>query len=335
LVISTADTTTPLSDDNVPDPTRTGRKTNTTSAPETDAKKPAAAVRRPARKTSSTTRSAQSEAPQGNGAGGAAQDRRPARKPASRTRSPKAEPGLPPKPVWAPEPNETPKLALLPQPEADVVPRPIPNWEGASTSTSSPGTHWEHARPTTRPPRPEHADPETKQGRSRRSRALTTTVVLSSLLVVFIAVTVLLVLLHHSNTATNSTTQRVAVVSPDARRLKTATQTVNADVSGARSALHSLNGFPTVGKVAAVMNPYVSSLQHYQTVLSGVEVPKSARGAAINVRALVSRDVQSLGTIEGLPPLRLGTYLEEFGSGATQLQKDLGKLEHALRTPNR
>jgi hypothetical protein len=237
--------------------------------------------------------------------------------------------------VWAPEPNVTPKLALLPQPEAEVVPPPIPNWDKASASTSWPDARWEHASSSTRPPRPVDAVAETHPGRLRHSRAFTTTVVLASLLVVFIAVSVVLVLLLHSGNATPGTTSTVAVVSPDASRLKTATQSINADTSAARSKLHSLSGIPTIGKVATVMNPYVSSLQHYQTVLSVVEVPNSARGAAINVRALVSKDVQSLGTINGLAPLALGSYLEEFGTGSARLQNELDTLEHALRTPTR
>jgi len=160
-------------------------------------------------------------------------------------------------------------------------------------------------------------------------------VVLASLLVVFIAVTVVLVLLHHSDNATPGTTSTEAVVSHDASRLKAATQSVNAATNTARSKLLALTGIPTVGKVVVVMNPYVSSLQHYQTILSRVEVPKSARGAAATVRALVSENVQSLGTINGLAPIRLGSYLEEFGTGAAKLQKDLGTLEHALRAPTR
>ena len=158
--------------------------------------------------------------------------------------------------------------------------------------------------------------------------------VLASLLVVFIAVTVVLVLLHDSGNATPGTTS-AAVVSQNASRLKTATQSVNAATNTARSSLLALRGIPTVGNVSVVMNPYVSSLQHYQTVLSRVEVPKSARGAAATVRALVSGDVQSLGTINGLAPLRLGSYLEAFGTGAAKLQRDLATLEHALRAPAR
>jgi hypothetical protein len=100
--------------------------------------------------------------------------------------------------------------------------------------------------------------------------------------------------------------------------------------STAVAALHSLHGIPTTAKVAAVINPYVSTLQHYQTVLSGAKVPIGARGAAAKVSALLSRDVRSLATIDGLPSLRLGSYLEKVGPGVTQLQKDLGTLEHAL-----
>ena len=48
------------------------------------------------------------------------------------------------------------------------------------------------------------------------------------------------------------------------------------------------------------------------------------------MRALLARDVQSLATINGLPSLRLGSYLEGFDPGVTHLQKDLRTLEHTL-----
>jgi len=271
--------------------------------------------------------------PQGDGAGGAADARRPATKPASATRKPKVEAGLPPKPVWAPEPNVAPKVAVLPEPATEFEPPPIPNWDRASASKSWPDARREHASATSRPPVP--ADAGTHQGRPRRSRAFTRTVVLASLLVVFCVVTVALVLLHHSDNATTGPRATAAVVSHDVGRLKTATQAINADTSAARSTLHALSGIPTVGRVAVVLNPYVSSLQHFQTVLSGVDVPKSARGAAASVRASVSKDVRSLATINGLAPLHLGSYLEGFGTGANQLQQELGTLEHKLRASTR
>ena len=229
----------------------------------------------------------------------------------------------------------TPKLALLPQPDTEVVPPPIPNWESASASTSWPDEPGEHASAPVRGPEPVHAAAAPPQERPRRSRAFTTTLVLGGLLVAFLAVTIVMVLLHNSGDATPGPTSTAVVVSHDASQLKTATQSVHTDISTARSKLLALHGIPTIAKVTAVMNPYVSSLQHYERVLSGVPVPKPARGAAASVRALVSKDVQSLGTINGLAPLGLGSYLEQFGTGAAKLQKELGTLEHALRAPTR
>jgi len=170
---------------------------------------------------------------------------------------------------------------------------------------------------------------------NRRSRAFTTTVALASLLVVFVIVTVVMVLLHHSDTPPPRTATTPTVSPPKTARLQTATTTMDSNVSATSAALHSLNGIPTTVTVAAVINPYISTLQHYQAVLSGAKVPSAARGAAADVRAQLSQDVQSLATIDGLQPLRLGTYLEEFGTGVTQLQKDLVTLEHALRARTR
>ena len=155
--------------------------------------------------------------------------------------------------------------------------------------------------------------------------------VLASLFVVFIAVTVVMVLLHHSPTATPGRASTEAVISPDAARLQTATQTIDFDTNTARLTLHTISGIPTPPQVAALITPYISSLQHYQTVLSRSAVPAAARAAAANVRTLVSQDAGFLGTIDGLAPIRLGSYLEEFSTTSTQFQKDLGTLERALR----
>jgi hypothetical protein len=237
---------------------------------------------------------------------------------------------LPLNPVWAPEPIVTPKLADLSEPADEAVPPPIPNWESASTPALWPDAPYEQANSTTRPPRPVHSVEETHRRHSRRSRAFMTTAVLASLFVVFVVVMVVMVLLHHSASPPAGKASTTTVIAPETARLQTATTVMDTNASTARSALHSLDGIPTTVMVAAVINPYVSTLQHYQTVLSGTKVPAAAQGAAAKVRALLSRDVQSLATIDGLPPLRLGSYLEKFGPGVTQLQKDLGTLEHAL-----
>ena len=157
-----------------------------------------------------------------------------------------------------------------------------------------------------------------------------TTSVLASLFVVFAVVMVVMVLLHHSDNPPAGKASTAAVISPETSRLQTATNAMNTHASATLAALHSLDGIPTTVKVAAVINPYVSTLEHYQTVLSGAKVPTAALGAEAKVRSLLSRDVRSLATIDGLPPLRLGSYLVQFGTGVTQLQKDLATLEHAL-----
>jgi hypothetical protein len=274
-------------------------------------------------------------APETDAARTAQAPRPPSKESAAAERSPRSEAASPREPVWAPEPIVTPKVAALAGPVAGVVPPPIPNWDRASVSTLWPDPRLEHASQPTRPPNPVPSDAETHRPRSQRSRAFTTTVVLASLLVVFVAVTGVMILLHHSASGTGGTKNTAGVISPDTAKLQKATRAIDVDTSTARSALLSLHGIPTPGKVAIVMDPYVSSLQHFQTVLSGAKVQPAARSAAANVRASVFRNVQHLDDINGLAPVRLGSYLEEFGSGATQLQKDLGTLERDLRSATR
>jgi hypothetical protein len=223
----------------------------------------------------------------------------------------------------------TPKVAVLPEPVDEAVPPPIPNWEYSSASW--PDEPYEDAISTTRPPRPVHSVEETHRHHSRRSRAFMTTAVLASLFVLFVVVMVVMVLLHHSANPPAGKASTAAVIAPGTARLQTATKAIDTDANTTLLALHALHGIPTPVQVATVVNPYVSNLQHYQTVLSGVKVPTAARGAAAKVRSLLSRDVPSFATIDGVPPLRLGSYLEELGTGLTQLHKDLGTLEHALR----
>jgi preprotein translocase subunit SecG len=230
--------------------------------------------------------------------------------------------------VWAPEATiVTPKVAALARPADEAVPRPIPNWDGAPVPAQWPEARLEHANSSTRPPRHVHSVEEAHRQHSRRSRAFMTTAVLASLFVVFVVVMVVTVLLHHSD---NPPAGTASAVSPETARLQAATKSMSSKASAARAALYSLNGIPTTVNVAAVIDPYVSSLRRYESVLSGSEVPTSARGAAATVRALLARQAPSLATIDGLPALRLGSYLEGFVPGVTHLQKDLRTLEHAL-----
>jgi hypothetical protein len=85
--------------------------------------------------------------------------------------------------------------------------------------------------------------------------------------------------------------------------------------------------------VATEINPYISSLQLYAAFLSGRKVPEPAQSAAASAEAQVSRDSKFLSTIDGLPPLQLGAYLEQFETQATQLQATLSTLEQNLPPP--
>ena len=107
--IPTADTTTPLSDDNAAEPTRTRRKEKSTAAPESEGATSRETARRPAKKSVSATRSSKPKAAQPDAPGPRRATHRPARMPTSATPALHVQTGVPPKPVWAPEPIVTPR----------------------------------------------------------------------------------------------------------------------------------------------------------------------------------------------------------------------------------
>jgi hypothetical protein len=315
------ETTTPLSDENAPVPTQTRRTNKEAPTPEAEGAGGVEVVRRSSEE--SETGSEKNAPPNAKVdavahlAPGTESD--PAAASAPR---PGSAAKSPPAPVWAPEPERE-------------RPPPIPSWDRTSESMSWPDARWEHSSQTTLPRAPLHPAFRSR-GRPRRpSRAFVTTVALASLCVVFVAVAVVVMSsLHQSTPATAGprVASASAVSSSSASRLQAATDTTVAATTTTRSRLEAISGIPTPAKVAAVINPYVSSLQRYETTLTGTTVPTPARSAAASARTLVSLDVQYLMTIEGLAPLRLGSYLEQFGKNATQLQADLSRLEGELRT---
>ena len=326
----TTNTTTPLSDENAPVPTRTRRKSKKAPAPEAEGARRVDVVRR----SSAESDTGSAKRPQRNAKVDAAVQVAPG--PAS---DPAAAPApgpaakSPPAPVWAPEPEWPPKVTAPLDPATEVAPLPIPNWD-RNPIMSWPDARWEHASQTTLPRDSVHPAFRTRGRPRRRSRAFVTTVALASLVVVFVAVAVVMSSLHHSTPATAgprvpSTTQ---VSASSVSRLQSATDTAGAAITTTQSRLDAISGIPTLAKVAAVVHPYVLSLQRYETTLAGTAAPTAARTAATGVHTLVSRDLQFLSTIKGLAPLRLGSYLEQFGKNETQLQADLSRLEGELRT---
>jgi hypothetical protein len=181
--------------------------------------------------------------------------------------------------------------------------------------------------------------------KKQRSRVFTATAVLACLFLVVVAAALAVRSLHHPATtappaahsappaATSPGTGSAATTSPATARIQAATDAVDSATTAASVGLTSLTAFPTPTNVETVINPYISSLQLFQTFLSGANVPASAQAAATSAEAQLRQDLQFLDTIDGLPPQQLGAYLVQFDTDATRLQTTLNTLEQNLRAP--
>jgi hypothetical protein len=175
----------------------------------------------------------------------------------------------------------------------------------------------------------------------KRSRVYTATVVLACLFLVVVLGVVGVRALHRNSTSTNTNPPAPAANAgthgattssqSDAARIQSATDAVDSATTAATVGLNSLSAFPTPTNVEAVVNPYISSLQLYQTVLAGTAAPAAAKSAAANAQSELRQDLHFLETINGLPAAQLGSYLQQFDSDATQLQSTLSALEQNLR----
>ena len=129
----------------------------------------------------------------------------------------------------------------------------------------------------------------------------------------------------HSGAAPNSQVSSAAV-----SRVEAATDAAAAATAMTRSALSGIPGIPTLTNVAAIINPYVTSLQRYETTLARTPVQGQAQTAVGGVRSLVRQDVQFLSSVNGLPSLDLGTYLAEVARRSAQLQMAYSEVKGAL-----
>jgi hypothetical protein len=304
--------TTPLSDENAPDPPRPSAPRKKVPAP-----KPQGALRVDvARRSPKDSDPGSEKKPQRPAKAGAKTDSRTESRPErSAPAAPDPKGKAAPKPVWSDHTTEAP-------------PR-IPNWEHAFESTSRPDVPWEPDDQTTVGDVPVHVAPLT--GRRRRSRVFVVAVVLLCLLFAYVAVAAILSSRHNPSAATAGprapTPSEVSVARVDAATVAADRATVTT-----RSKLEAIPGIPTLTNVAAVILPYVTSLQRYETALTGTVVPAAAQTGVANVRSLVAQDLQFLDTLDGLPSLRLGTYLAEVGKRSTQLQTAFRQVDRELRT---
>jgi hypothetical protein len=207
---------------------------------------------------------------------------------------------------------------------------------------AAPGAERAETEPDVEPARaasrgPVHARARRSRGRERPSRVFMATVVIACVFLVLVSADAIRHSLHHAPAATAagapSSAAQAASSARSASRIQSATDEVDSATTAARAGLASLSGFPAPTNVATVINPYLASLRLYETLMSGTTVPPPARTVAGVARAQVRHDVSFLGTIDGLPPIRLGAFLGEFITDTAQLQTTLGTLEQDLRTP--
>jgi hypothetical protein len=191
---------------------------------------------------------------------------------------------------------------------------------------------------------------EDAEGKPKRSLVFKATVVLAVLFLVAVAAAVAVRAQHHPTTtaaspahvttptqvaagASASGTSSTGTAASGTARIQAATDAVDSATTAASVGLTSLSAFPTPTNVETVINPYISSLQLYETFLSGTKVPASAQPAATSAMARIRQDLQFLETIDGLPPQQLGAFLTQFDTDTTQLQTTLSTLEQDLRNP--
>ena len=216
------------------------------------------------------------------------------------------------------------------EPTADLEGEP----EQLSDTTANQGDTGISATHSSAPAHARKSRRKNAPGDEDRSRVFTAIVVLASAALVVIAVAAVMYALQHANTASPpAQTPPPASSTAATARIQTATDAIDSATTSATVGFSSMGSFPPPSNVEKIVNPYVSSLQLYGTLLSESKVPAAARSDVASAEAQVRQDVQFLDTIDGLPPLQLGAFLKQFDADATQLQTTLSALEQNLRAP--
>jgi hypothetical protein len=247
---------------------------------------------------------------------------------------PEFEPDFEEEPAMAPFAATAASAGALEAMASPPSPDPRPTWAMAPAQPWEVGRHAELASDFFDAPLEDEGEGEPK----RRSRIFTVTVALACMFLVIVAAAVAVRSLHHSTTPPPSAARSAppptsSAASSGTARIQVATDAVDSATTAASVGLTSLAAFPTPTNVETVINPYISSLQLYQTFMSGAIVPAAAQPAAASAEAQLRQNLQFLDTIDGLPPQQLGAYLVRFDSDATRLQTTLSTLEQNLRAP--
>jgi len=170
-------------------------------------------------------------------------------------------------------------------------------------------------------------------------RFSTALVGVAGIIVVIVMATLVAHLLHPtpavsgSGSAPAPATHRAAPSAVDREHLETATDDAVSATTAMRTGFTVLKGIPTVATTAAIINPYVDSLQLYGTLLGATPVPSSASAPARTVSTDVREDATYLEAINGLASANLGAFIDGVFTRATALETATGALENALRPP--
>ena len=280
-----------------------------------------------------------------------------------------AEPGEDPEPVvapapvpvpaWGPETDLPPFTAssLRPDDEHEASWEPVgehgfgpePGYEPGYEDEPQPAPFWADA--DSAEPEPAGAEPATADGKAiddapghptRRGMRVAAVAVACVAVVLAAGLVATRVLNRTTTPVARPAAARPVVTTPPATtlpvespalaaaRLQTATDEADSATTTALAGLSSLPSFPTPTNVAAVVNPYVASLLLYQAYLSGATVPASARQDTTTASEEIRNDLTFLDTINGLPPIELGSFIGQFQSDTAQLQSTLVSIEHDL-----
>ncbi len=253
---------------------------------------------------------------------------------------PELEPGsvLEPEPEAAPEPELEPHAEFVSEVELEHEPEEelVPHSEFFAVAELEPEAEFETETEleSARSHGPVHARMRKTDGNARRSPVFMATAAIACIFISVVSVAAIVHSLHTTgpSVTTPPSTTLPAASSPATARVQSATDSVDSATTAAVASLASLPGFPTPTNVANVINPYISSLQLYDAFLSGASVPQPARSVADATESQVRHDVAVFSTIDGLPPIRLGAYLNTFSAEVTRLQASFTTLEQDLRS---
>jgi hypothetical protein len=117
-----------------------------------------------------------------------------------------------------------------------------------------------------------------------------------------------------------------------AKDVRSATAVITAAGTTMSLGMTDIHGVPTVAMVSAVVDPYVSALQHYERVLTGATLTLSALPARRSVLDHVHHLVTFLQTLTRVPADHLGSWIDGFYLQTAELQAAIDGLQNALST---